>query len=170
MNVKNIVLTILLILSVAIFWIVYEPPPKPNPKAEMFSMELEAPKEVEAGIPFIVNGFLHNDSKYDWMITHSADMFKYQVVDEHGKLVPRGTTEVFWMNNIGMGHLLKRKTRYTNDGGTHVSRKLNELKFNEPGKYVITSYATFNIREEINGNVQHFGFKLESDPVTVIVK
>ena len=61
MNVKNIVLTILLILSVAIFWIIYEPPPKPNPKAEMFSMELEAPKEVEAGIPFIVNGFLHND-------------------------------------------------------------------------------------------------------------
>ena len=170
MKVKNIILTILLILSVVIFlWMAYEPP-KPIPETAMFSMELEVPKEVEAGKAFTVNGFLRNDSKHDWFISHGADMFRYRVLSEHGEPVPRDSAQIIGINNIGMGHLLKSKTRYTNDGEGHVSIQLNELKINEPGKYLVTSYASFSIPKERNDTTRDYYFELESEPVTVIVR
>lgn len=142
--IKNIAITCVLVFLVALFfYIAY----KPMPDEAMFRVSLEVPNEVTAGNFFQADGYLHNESRFEWSILHGADLFQYRVFDHKGEQFDQSCYDVYVLNHIGMAHKLKAKSQYTNDGEGHIRPKLNEVCIDSPGDYSIISVVEFSIED-----------------------
>lgn len=132
------------------------------PKAKMFSINVDAPKNLQADELFVVNGTLVNTSKSSWLIEHGADMFTYDIYDLHGELVLQDVTRS--VDLIGFVMTLKPNETYSFNGEEHVQPKHNELTL-PAGSYEIVSKAKFRIKHES----KDFDFEIESLPLEIKV-
>lgn len=129
------------------------------PKAAIFSINVDAAENVQAGKPFIVKGTLVNNSKRTWELQHGADMFTYDVYNRKGKLVLH---DIVRIDAIGIVGTLKPNEGYSYDGEGHVHPKMNELTL-QAGSFEIVSIAKFRIKHD--GKV--FDFDIESPPLKI---
>jgi hypothetical protein len=133
------------------------------PKAKMFSIKVNTPKDLQADKLFIVNGTLVNNSNRSWEVEHGADMFTYDVYDMKGELVLQDVKERR-VNLIGFLVTLKPNDSYSNDGEGHVFPKINELKL-QAGSYKIVSKAKFRIKHDF----KYYDFEIQSAPFKIKV-
>lgn len=125
------------------------------PKAKMFSIKVDTPKDLQADKLIIVNGALVNNSNSSWEVEHGADMFTYDVYDIEGELVLQDVKQRT-VNGIGFRITLKPNDSYSYDGEEHVFPKYNELTL-QAGSYEIVSKAKFRVK--YGGKNYDFGIK-----------
>lgn len=133
------------------------------PKAKMFSIKLDTPKDVQADKLFVVNGSLFNNSNSSWIVEHGADMFTYDVYDKNRELVLQDVKGRF-VHSTGFVITLKPNDSYSYDGVEHVFPKYNELTL-QAGSYEIVSKANFSIKHVD----KEFEFEIESTPFEIKV-
>ena len=133
------------------------------PKAKMFSIKVDTPKDLQADKLFVVNGALVNNSNSSWEVEHGADMFTYDVYDMKGELVLQDVKQR-GVNAIGFMIALKPNDSYSYDGEGHVFPKYNELTL-QAGNYEIVSKAKFRIKHE----GKNYDFEIESTPFKIKV-
>ncbi|MEV5026657.1 hypothetical protein [Paenibacillus sp. LPE1-1-1.1] len=133
------------------------------PKAKMFSIKVDTPKDLQADKLFIVNGALVNNSNSSWELEHGADMFTYDVYDMKGELVLQDVKERF-VTGIGRGITLNPNGSYSHDGEGHVFPKYNELTL-QAGSYEIVSKAKFRVKH----GGKNYDFEIESTPFVIKV-
>lgn len=133
------------------------------PKAKMFSIKVDTPKDVQADKLFVVDGSLVNNSNSSWEVEHGADMFTYDVYDMKGELVLQDVKERS-VNAVGFVVALKPNNSYSYDGEEHVFPKYNELTL-QAGSYEIVSKARFRIKHD----GKEFDFEIESTPFEIKV-
>lgn len=158
---KHSVLLILLVIIVTI--VGCQSDTETIPEAKMFSINVEAPKDLQAVKPFVVNGTLVNNSDSSWEVEHGADMFTYDVYDMKGELVLQDVEERV-VNGIGIVITLNPDDSYRYDGEGHVFPKYNELTL-QAGSYKIVSKAKFRIKHGGKNN----DFEIESPPLEIKV-
>jgi hypothetical protein len=133
------------------------------PKANMFSINVDAPNDLQADKPFVVNGTLINNSNTSWEITHGAGMFTYDVYDMNDELVLQDI-ELRMVNAIGIVKILKPNENYMYDGEGQVHPKFNELTLHT-GSYKVVSKANFKIKQ----GGKDFDIEIESSPLKIKV-
>lgn len=114
------------------------------PEANMFSINVDVPKGLQADELFVVKGTLINNSDSSWEIEHGADMFTYDVYKINGERVLQGVG-LRVVNDIGFMMSLKPDETYSNDGEGHVHPKNNEFTL-PAGNYEFVSKAEFRIK------------------------
>lgn len=157
----SILLSILVIIAITI--IGFQSDKEPIPKVNMFSINVDAPNDLQADKPFIVNGILVNNSNRSWEIRHGAGMFTYDVYYMNDELVLQDIKQRM-VNDVGMFKVLKPKENYMNDGEGQVFPKYNVLTLHA-GSYKIVSKVNFNIRH----GGKDFKIEIESAPLEIKV-
>ncbi|WP_068780802.1 hypothetical protein [Paenibacillus sp. GM2] len=137
----------------------------PDKVESMFSVEMVIPSDLQANEPFEVEGLLCNHSDKKVEILHGAAMFTYVIYTPDGVEVPidRGT---YTINDIGIGVLLEPNSKYSYDGGGHISTKLNEIMLERPGIYSIVAQAEFHL----TGSGKNDRINLQSEPYQIELK
>lgn len=136
----------------------------PDMNEASFTVEMNIPPGIKVNEPFVVEGLLCNNSDRAVEIMHGAAMFTYKVYHSDGIEVPieHGT---YTVNDIGIGTLLEPGSKYSYDGGGHISTKLNEIVLEQPGNYSIVAQAEFSIRGSEEGSKV-----IESEPYEIELK
>ncbi|MDQ0914868.1 hypothetical protein QFZ78_001128 [Paenibacillus sp. V4I5] len=132
------------------------------PNAKMFSINVDAPKDLQADELFIVKGTLVNNSDSTWEVEHGADMFTY-VVYHNGEPVLQDV-KLRVVNDIGLMMSLKPDATYKYDGEGHVNPKNNEFIL-QAGNYDVVSKAKFRIKHVD----KYYEFEIESQPLKIKV-
>ncbi|AZS16017.1 hypothetical protein [Paenibacillus lutimineralis] len=137
----------------------------PDKDESIFSVEMIIPSDIQVNEPFEIEGLLCNNSDKKVEILHGAAMFTYVVYNSDGVEVPneRGT---YTISDIGIGVLLEPNSKYSYDGGGHVSTKLNEIVLERPGIYTIVAQAEFHI----TGSGENSRVSIKSDPYEIELK
>lgn len=137
----------------------------PDKVESMFSVEMVIPSDIQVNEPFEIEGLLCNNSDKKVGILHGAAMFTYVVYNPDGVEVPieRGT---YTISDIGIGALLEPNSKYSYDGGGHISTKLNEIVLEQPGIYSIVAQAEFHI----TGSGENGGVSIQSEPYQIELK
>ncbi|GAA0394743.1 hypothetical protein [Paenibacillus motobuensis] len=137
----------------------------PDKVESMFSVEMIIPSDIQVNEAFEIEGLLCNNSDKEVEIVHGAAMFTYVVYNPDGVEVPieRGT---YTINDIGIGVLLEPNSKYSYDGGGHISTKLNEIVLERPGIYTIVAQAEFHI----TGSGENSGVSIKSEPYEIELK
>lgn len=143
----------------------YEQQSNPDKDESIFSVEMIIPSDIQVNEPFEIEGLLFNNSDKKVEIQHGAAMFTYVVYNPDGVEVPieRGT---YTINDIGIGALLEPNSKYSYDGGGHISTKLNEIVLERPGIYTIVAQAEFHI----TGSGENSEVSIKSDPYEIELK
>jgi len=131
----------------------------------IFSLEMIIPSDIHINQPFEIKGLLCNNSDRKVEIQHGADMFTYVVYNSDGVEVPseRGS---YTINDIGIGALLKPNSKYSYDGGEHISMKLNEIVLEQPGIYSIVAQAEFHV----TSSGENSRVSIKSEPYEIKLK
>lgn len=133
------------------------------PKAKMFSINVDAPKDLQADELFVVEGTLVNNSDSSWEVEHGAAMFTYVVYQVNGEPILQDAV-LRSVDDIGMIKFLKPDETYSNDGEGHVNPKNNEFTL-QTGSYEVVSKAKFTIRH----GGKKYEFEIESPPLKIKV-
>jgi hypothetical protein len=133
------------------------------PNANMFSINVDAPKALQADELFVVKGTLINNSDSSWEVEHGADMFTYVVYNINGERVLQDVG-LRVVNDIGFMMSLKPDETYSNDGEGHVHPKNNEFTL-QAGNYEVISKAEFRIK---HGN-KYYEFEIDSPHLKIKV-
>jgi len=157
---------ILITLSLFLFSIVTGCSEEINPNENLFEVGSDELKSIKTNQPFQITGFVKNNSKQKWDISHGAGMFTYEIYDSDGNLVEQDN-DFLYRNDIGYLDELKPKTEYRNNGEEQRSKEYYEFKINKPGVYKIKTEAKFQVRngEEIeefyvsSGELNEFAVK-----------
>jgi hypothetical protein len=132
------------------------------PKSKMFSINVDAPKDLQADELFIVKGTLVNNSDSSWEVEHGADMFTYLVYHNGEPVLQDVKLRV--VNAIGFMMSLKPDETYSYDGEGHVNPKNNEFTL-QAGNYEVVSKAKFRIKHVD----KYYEFEIESQPLKIKV-
>lgn len=157
----SISLSILVIIAITIIGCQSEKGPIPT--ANMFSINVDTPNDLQADKSFMVNGTLVNNSNSTWEIRHGAGMLTYDVYNMNDELVLQDI-ELRMVNDIGIVKILKPNENYMYDGEGQVHPKYNKLTLHA-GSFKIVSKANFIIRHD----GKDFKIEIESPPLEIKV-
>ncbi|GIP32140.1 hypothetical protein [Paenibacillus sp. J2TS4] len=122
-----------------------------QPDASMLEVGIEELQGIQANEPFIITGYLKNNSKHSWEISHGAGMFTYEIVDAEGNPLKRKSGMLF-RNNIGFLTQLKPDEVLHINGEEHRSEEYYTFVIDKPGQYKVRTNVEFRIenKQEIN--------------------
>ena len=129
-----------------------------EPKGNMFEIGVKELTNVQVNRPFEIVGYLKNNSKHSWEITHGSGIFSYEVIDENENPVPQ-EKGILFRNDVGYFKELEPKEIYSHNGEGQRSKGFYEFTIKKPGKYKVKVNAEFRI--EYKGN--EYDFKLTSN-------
>ncbi|MGN7382040.1 MULTISPECIES: hypothetical protein [unclassified Paenibacillus] len=115
-----------------------------KPDASMFEVGIEELQGIRANEPFIITGYLKNNSKHSWEISHGAGMFTYEIVDMEGNRVTRNTGLLI-QNAIGYLTQLKPNEVLQNNGEEQRSEEYYTFVIDKPGRYKVRTNVEFRI-------------------------
>lgn len=114
----------------------------PEFEESMFEVGVEGISDIRANVPFQLEGFLKNNSKYTWDIEHGAGLFTYQIFDEKNNLLPY-SADLLFQNGIGFMGEFKPGEIYSDNYEEHRSIEYYEFIISEPGNYKVKVAANF---------------------------
>lgn len=115
-----------------------------KPDASMFEVGIEELQGIRANEPFIITGYLKNNWKHSWEISHGAGMFTYEIVDMEGNPVKR-ESDMLFQNDIGYLVQIKPNEVYKDNGEEQRSEEFYTFVIDKPGRYKVRTNVEFQI-------------------------
>ena len=155
---KVIVYIVLLSITIG-----FEIPSKPT--ENMFVVGVDELKDVRVSEPFVITGYVKNESKKSWDLSFGAGLFTYELYDKSGNIV-KTDAEMLFRNDIGYSTKIGPGEVYRNNGEEHRSREFYQYTIQHPGIYKVRTTAEFNVVD----NNQEYKFIVSSKFFEFVVK